>query len=125
MDMVTARTAMVIVVDFDGTLTLNDSYPGIGELNVPMIQLMIDLQDRGDTVILSTARENDILWAALDALREHGFILDFVNNNADHRITKYNNDCRKVCGDVVIDDKSIGYTGDVDEYRRVLLCLAV
>ena len=110
-----------IVVDFDGVLTLSDEYPAVGVLNVPMIELMMDLQDQGDTVILSTARENDALWLALEALKLHGFYPDFVNANADYRIAMYGGDCRKVCGDVVIDDKNIGYTGDVDEYRKILL----
>ena len=111
-----------ISVDFDGTLTLEDNYPIIKELNEPLLSLLKEFQSLGGRIVLNTAREGQQLSFALQALSEVGFKPDCVNDNLPYRIKKYRGaNCRKVCCDLMIDNRCIDYTGDVDKYRKVLI----
>ena len=92
-----------IAVDFDGTLC-QCKYPDIGEPNLPLINFLIDWQNKGNKVILWTCREDTLLGLAVDWCAEHGLHFDAVNCNLPERVSYYNNDCRKVGADYYIDD---------------------
>jgi hypothetical protein len=110
-----------IVCDFDGVLTIEDKYPFIEELNMEAIEVLREFQILGGKVALCTAREGFELLCAIQALGAVGFKPDAVNENLPERIKKFNMDCRKITGDIIIDDLSIDYTGDWKEYRRILI----
>ena len=110
-----------VAVDFDATLTIGDCYPFIKEINLEAIEVLKEFQSYGGVVILNTAREEKQLTFALQALKENGFIPDYSNQNSPARIKKFGTDCRKVMGDIFIDDRCIDYTGDWQKYKSILL----
>lgn len=95
---------MIYAVDFDGTLCENQ-WPGIGAPNVPLIKFLKDEQDNGNTVILYTVREGELLDDAIDWLMtNHDFYPDEVNENARSVREMFGNNPRKVYADVYVDD---------------------
>ena len=110
-----------IVCDFDGVLGICPRWPIIDSINLEAVAILKTFQKAGGKVILCTAREGIQLTYAVKALREVDFKPDAVNENLPERIAKYGWDCRKVTGDVFIDDLSIDYTGDWVKYKSILL----
>ena len=110
-----------VACDFDNTLTQGDFYPIIKGINTEAVSVLAELQKRGGKVILFTAREQQQLVFALAALKDSGFVPDYVNDNTPHDIRKYKNNCRKIMSDIYIDDRCIDYTGDWAKYRKILI----
>lgn len=96
----------VIAVDFDGTLAVTD-YPKIVKPISQTISLIRYYKDRGATIILWTCREGEYLQQAVDWCKENNVPIDYINENAPHRIAEWGNDCRKVGADLYIDDKAL------------------
>jgi len=98
---------MVIVIDFDGTLCeLN--YPAIGLPRHDVIEKVKEAKRRGNTITLNTCREGLLLRDALFWLEYYwGIIPDYVNQNTKENIAEYG-DCRKISGDLIVDDKAPG-----------------
>ena len=95
---------MIYAVDFDGTLCEN-KFPEIGLPNLPLIEFLKAEQDKGNTIILYTMREDELLDDALDWLMsEHDFYPDEVNDNAKEMKEAFGNNPRKVFANVYIDD---------------------
>lgn len=46
----------VVAVDFDGTLTIKDEYPNVGELNLLAIEYLKKYKELGGKLILFTCR---------------------------------------------------------------------
>ena len=99
---------MIIAVDFDGTLVQN-LYPKIGFIRQDVFDYVKAHQSNGDTIILWTCREGDLLNAALSFCKENGLVFDYVNDNAASAIETYGNNSRKVHADIYIDDKSVAF----------------
>lgn len=98
-----------IIIDFDGTIAV-DEYPNIG-VEVPGAAACITaLYHGGHKLALWTAREGEYLIAALRWLAHHNILNLFtsINDNLPHRVERYGNNCRKVVGDVTIDDRALG-----------------
>ena len=100
---------MIIGVDFDGTLCRN-KFPDIGEANTELISQLKEARENGDTVILTTCRRDDQLQAAVEWCRDQGLEFDLVNENLPALIEKYGGDCRKICCDILLDDKAVPFT---------------
>ena len=95
-----------IAVDFDGTLCTN-KYPEIGLPNVTLIERLIKLKD-SNTLILWTCRTGDQLNKAVEWCKNHGLEFDYVNENSELTLAKYNyEDSRKITADIYIDDRAI------------------
>ena len=90
----------MIAVDFDGTLYKN------GQANAVMIEELRRRQMNGDCIILWTCRTGARLRDAVSFLRNHGFMPNFVNQNAPHVIQMLGADPRKIWADIYIDDKN-------------------
>lgn len=90
---------MIIAVDFDGTLSVS------GKANLPLINRLKQEQRRGNIVILWTCRERERLAEAVLFLRQHGFVPNYINQNARETLKRFGHDTRKVYADVYIDDK--------------------
>ena len=100
---------MIIVTDFDGTLCRN-KYPEIGEANSELIGQLKEARENGDTVILFTCRTEERLEEAVNWCRDQGLEFDRVNENAPELIERFGGDCRKVTGDVFLDDRAVPFT---------------
>ena len=85
----------IICFDFDGTITLNDNYPLIGECNIEIKTLINKLYNKGYVIIINSARQtihiNDII--------------NYLNTNE----IKYNHVllATKPIADLYIDDKGL------------------
>ncbi len=94
-----------IAVDFDGTLCTN-KYPDIGLPNVTLIERLIKLKEN-NTIILWTCRNGNKLNSAVEWCKSHGLEFDYVNENSELTLAKYNyEDSRKITADIYIDDKA-------------------
>lgn len=110
----------VIIVDFDQSIAYSD-YPNIIDEVPYAIETLKMLQAQGDIIILCTCREGQFLENALQWMKDRGFTPDCVNDNyPDGRHYHYGN-CRKISGDIVIDDKNDNYTVDWLDIRRRLV----
>lgn len=96
---------MILVVDFDGVLSLS-GFPHCGKFDYDLIRAFIKAQQRGHVVILNTCREGMMLEAAVTSLLHFNFRPDFVNQNKP--VVFYDN-CRKVYGDFYYDDHSFNW----------------
>lgn len=98
---------MIIAVDFDGTLC-SDSYPLIGEPNLPLIEHLIVLQDIYDAkIILWTCRCKKELKEAVEYCKSYGLEFDAINDNVPESISRFGSNSRKIFADYYIDDKNV------------------
>lgn len=97
----------IIAVDFDGTITSEVEWPGIGEEIPGAIDTLKWLQqDMGYKIILWTGRCGKELWNAGSWLAARGFIPDAVNCNV---IDTTGYGCvPKIFAAYFIDDRNIG-----------------
>lgn len=104
----------IIAIDFDGTITRNDAWPGIGDPNYPVIHAIQNAQSRGVRMVLWTNRQDDntrnpgCLTEALTWCAEHGIIFDGVNENIPELAERFDLWTRKISADYYVDDKSPG-----------------
>lgn len=97
---------MIIAVDFDGTITKDNTYPHIKELNHELIASLKELKSQGHKLILWTCRCDEFLDDAVKVCSNNGLTFDAINDNIEEHIAKFNNNCRKVYADIYIDDKN-------------------
>lgn len=100
---------MIIAVDFDGVI-VEDKFPEVGNPDMTMISLLLDVYAVGHSVILWTCRVNDKLEAAIKTCSDVGLHLTAINNGDPDNLAKYGTDPRKIYADVYIDDKALGYS---------------
>ena len=97
---------MIIVIDFDGTIVEN-KYPEIGKLRKDAKKIINKLYDENHYIIINTCRAVIYESEAYNFLIKNGIKFHYINCNLPHLIEKYGQDCRKISGDIYIDDKSI------------------
>lgn len=99
---------MIFAVDFDGTISKEDNYPGTGDL-IPFSKETINkLYDKGHEIIIWTSRDNDTIENVVNFLQEHGIKYHGINESSKTLLDKYGNNPRKIGADCYIDDKTIG-----------------
>jgi hypothetical protein len=98
---------MYIVIDFDGTIVY-DRFPNVGKLKPNAKKYLRRLKDEGHTLILWTCREENKLYKARMFLAEHGIYFDYINMHPIEKMEEFKNDCRKIIGDIIIDDRNLG-----------------
>lgn len=96
--------ALIIAVDFDGTLC-SDNYPEIGTANETLIRRLIEYRQRGSRLILWTCRRGIYLEAAVDYCSCYGLYFDAVNENLPEIVERFGGDSRKIYADIYIDDR--------------------
>lgn len=96
----------IISIDFDGTCTTKNKFPKIGYIQPYLKECISMLQENGNICILNTCREGGLLNEAVEFLKYHGIVFDYINENPKHKIEMYG-DCRKIGADFYIDDKNI------------------
>jgi hypothetical protein len=72
---------MIIAVEFDGTIVEN-KYPEIGNEICGSFYILKELQNRGNTIILSTSREGDELRDAVDYCEKQKLVFDAINTHS-------------------------------------------
>ena len=97
---------MIIAVDFDNTLAYTD-YPVILKPITSIINLCLEAQGEGHTIILNTCRCGFALENAVSFCKYYGLEFDYVNENTKERIDEFGGDSRKISADLYIDDKSV------------------
>jgi len=119
------RNVKTIAVDFDGTLC-KDEFPGIGEPNNDLIDLLKNFQKAGVKLILWTLREDNeisgkILTQAVEWCESKGLHFDAVNENVMPEVqkTSWGWSPRKVAADMYIDDRSaFMHDGRLTTFRK-------
>lgn len=99
---------LVVVVDFDGVIA-DSAYPDIGETDRFVIGCLRVLRANGARIVLNTCREGAPLREAISHCAAEGLVFDAVNENMDHLIARWG-DCRKLGGDIYIDDRDICFS---------------
>lgn len=118
--MVEKQYARILVVDFDNTIAYSE-YPAIIDEVPYAIETIKMLQAQGDIIILSICREGQYLADALQWLSDKGFTPDLVNDNYPYGKYYHYGNCRKISGDIVIDDKNDNYKVDWLDIRKRLV----
>lgn len=96
---------MIIAVDFDGTLTKFNEYPGIGEESPHAFEVLKELTSHGHHIVLNTMRSGISLNDAVRWIEDRGIKLYGVNNTpGQSRWTK----SPKVYAHIYIDDAALG-----------------
>lgn len=98
---------MRIVIDFDGTI-VDDKYPEIGALKDGARKAIRLFKIKGHSIVINTCRQGFYEGEAEKFLRDNGIPFDYINSNLPSDIQSFGADCRKISGDVYIDDKQIG-----------------
>ena len=47
---------MIIGIDFDGTFTMRNEYPSVGEVNEKSVEVIHNMISRGHKIVLNTMR---------------------------------------------------------------------
>ncbi len=110
--MTESKLSKSIVADFDGVITTKDKYPEIGVPDLEMLTALIRARAHGIKIVLSTCREGVVLEEALSFCARHGLSFDAVNQNLPERIKRYGGDCRKVSGDLILEDRAAGWSAE-------------
>jgi hypothetical protein len=116
---------MLIIIDFDGTI-VHDSWPEIGTIKPNAKAVINRLFDAGHKIVINTCRADGYAAAAYDWLISHGIQFHAFNENLPELVDYYGSDCRKISGDVYIDDKNLGgIPDDWDEIERMIWAIPV
>lgn len=101
---VTWDQTVVVAVDFDGTMTMGDGWPGpTSEMDPEAVRAVGVLGDMGVWRVLWTSREGEALEEALHMCEAHGVRFESVNEGNGRRGTP-----RKVNADLYVDDRAYG-----------------
>lgn len=107
---------MTIVIDFDGTI-VEMAYPEIGELRLNAKEVINRLYREGHDIVINTCRSGKYETAAIVFLIKNQIPFHCVNRNLEKIIAEYEQDTRKLSGDVYIDDKNLG--GIPDDWEEI------
>lgn len=98
-----------IAIDFDGTLTVKNAFPEIGEPNWAIIKKAKERAKKGYILILHTCREEIYLDNAIKACKKWGVPITYVNENPEHTYYKHQ---RKIVANEYWDDRAINVTNN-------------
>lgn len=102
----------IIAFDVDGTLLEIGKWPNIIRVKPGAVEALKELDRLNYYVILWTCRGNECgsknLEAAVKYLEDHDVPFHKVNEHHPFLIEKFQNDTRKVCADIYVDDKNLG-----------------
>jgi hypothetical protein len=99
---------MIIVIDFDGTIVSGDNYPNITFSKLLCREVIQSWYDDGNEIIINSCRTGRYEGMAVDFLVENNIPFHYFNCNLPVQIQHFKMDCRKISGDVYIDDKNLG-----------------
>lgn len=109
--------APIMAIDFDGTITVQDSYPRITELRKYAKEVINFLVDIGVKVVIYTSRDvaidqdtyevHDDISPVIQFLKSNGIKFSAINKSIQFCPFKYN--ARKVYAHRYVDDKAYGW----------------
>lgn len=101
----------IIAFDFDGTLTVGDTYPVIQRLRPFAKEITNFIHECGMTIIIWTTRDcngaNDDITAMIDCLNDGGIYYDDINSVIKYSPWSY--ESRKIYAHMYVDDKAYGW----------------
>ena len=101
----------IIAFDFDGTLTMTNTFPDIGEPRPFAKQVVNLLHDIGVTVLIWTCRDaddiHDDITPMIKWLKEHDFRYSGINSVIEHSYFPY--EARKIYAHMYVDDRAYGW----------------
>ena len=100
----------VIAIDFDGTITNEDTYPETSQLAEYCKETLDYLYNKGYVLILNTCRTGVAYSIAIQYLKDNNIyqFFSYFNENDPQRVEMFNGDCRKISADFYLDDRKIG-----------------
>lgn len=105
---------VLVAVDFDGTITTEDTIINTNpQINPTAVKAILRMQELGATIILWTCRYDESLKEALRLSKAYGLHFDLINDGNGKRTKS-----RKVNADLYIDDKATLGPIDWDAYVR-------
>ena len=109
---------MIIIIDFDNTI-VNEKYPDAGHLFLLANEVINGWYEDGNAILINTCRAGKYEGMAVDILEKNNIPFNYVNCNMPKTVEQYKMDCRKLSGDLNIDNKNLGglplaINGDVD-----------
>lgn len=107
---------MVIVIDFDETIVYS-SYPKIHGLKPNAREIINKLYNEGHDIIINTCRAGIYEAQVYHFLNRNKIKYHYINSNLPRLIVKFGQDCRKISGDIYIDDKNLG--GIPDNWLKI------
>jgi hydroxymethylpyrimidine pyrophosphatase-like HAD family hydrolase len=122
------KDKLVIAIDFDGTLC-KYAFPKIGEQeeqHKQLMQILIDLRQKGNKLILWTNRgdneEYKSLTEAIDWCKEKGLEFDSINQNLldQKKLSGYS---PKIIADYYIDDKALEFNTNENKIKTLSILL--
>jgi hypothetical protein len=122
------KDKLVIAIDFDGTLC-KYAFPKIGEQeeqHKQLMQILIDLRQKGNKLILWTNRgdneEYKSLTEAIDWCKEKGLEFDSINQNLPDQ-KKLSGYSPKIIADYYIDDKALEFNTNENKIKTLSILL--
>ena len=117
------KAAPIWAVDFDGTLTIGNRFPNIGQPNAKLITLLKVAKMSGVRLILWTCREGESLEEALAWCKDLDLEWDAVNDNLPEVVEAFGSNPRKIMANYYIDDRAFHFWGEegLDNLCKLLL----
>ena len=111
---------MTLVIDFDGTIVEN-AYPKIGILKPNVVEVINRLYNEGNKILINTCRAGIYEAHVYYFLKKVGIPYNYINSNLPEDIKHFKQDCRKLSGDIYIDDKNLlGIPDDWEDIYKIL-----
>lgn len=102
---------IILAIDFDMTIADTHPFPKIKGFRKGAKKYINKLYDEGYYIIIWTCRtdkdECKDMSDAANFLIDNGVEFHQINENHPALCKAFNNNCRKVCADIYVDDKSI------------------
>lgn len=111
---------IVLAVDFDGTLA-ELGYPALGDPKPNASKVMKRLVEEGAHIIIWTCRQGIDVDKIRDWCILHDVPYHQINEHHPRLLEIYQNDTRKVCADIYIDDRCLfGLPDDWEEIYQLI-----
>lgn len=109
---------LIFGIDFDGTL-VSEAFPGIGELNNRVLELMKLATEQGHLVIIWTARSGKALDEAVQFMKENTVPYHYINENPEDEYAIRGEQGRKIFCNYYLDDRAVNIK-DVESLFEIL-----
>lgn len=96
----------ILIIDFDETIA-DVNFPVILGLRELCKESINSLYDQNFYIIINTCRDGDYLDQCKEYLINNDIKYHLINENHEYLINRFKSDCRKISGDIHIDDKNI------------------
>lgn len=112
-----SKTPLILLCDFDETICHVPHFPRIDGIRKGAKKYINKLYDEGHYIIINTCRTDKYETECYDATNAISYLFDAgikyhqFNDNHPKLIEYFGNNCRKLSGDIHIDDKNLSIFG--------------